>query len=190
MPCHALHNPGRRRLTTLIPALALSIGLLPLAGGLGGCATKPPPKPAPRFVDTVVVKKGDRKLQLIKGNAVYREYHIALGANALGHKVQEGDERTPEGEYILDWRNPSSTYYKSIHVSYPNTMDSAVARSLGVKPGGMIMIHGRPNYITSPRIQLEYDRRDWTNGCIAVTDQEMDEIWSLVRDGTPIRITP
>lgn len=178
-----------RRLAALIPSLALLLGLLPVLGGLGGCASEPPP-PTVRYVDTVVVKKGERKLQLVQNHKVVKEYRVALGANPRGHKTQEGDERTPEGEYILDWRNPASTYHKSIHISYPNAMDRAVARSLGVQPGGMIMIHGRPNYITSPRIHQEYDRRDWTNGCIAVTNQEMDEIWRLVRDGTPIRILP
>ena len=91
---------------------------------------------------------------------------------------------------MLDWRNPNSSYYKSIHVSYPNERDRAFARAMGVEPGGMIMIHGRPNWLTSARVAREYDGRDWTDGCIAVTNPEMDEIWSLVRDGTPIRILP
>lgn len=182
-------HPMRRRRVAALSSLFVLALLLPVLGNLVGCAAKPPPPPV-RYVDEVVVKKGERKLQLIKANAVYREYKVALGGNPRGHKVQEGDERTPEGEYILDWRNPNSSYHKSIHISYPNAMDQAVARSLGVKPGGMVMIHGRPNWLTSARVAREYDYRDWTNGCIAVTNAEMDEIWSLVRDGTPIRILP
>jgi murein L,D-transpeptidase YafK len=119
-----------------------------------------------------------------------REYRINLGDSPNGHKERQGDERTPEGDYVLDWRNPRSTYHKSIHVSYPNGEDKASASARGLDPGGMIMIHGRPNYIDSPRILAEYDNRDWTNGCIAVKNAEMDEIWVAVRDGTPIRILP
>jgi murein L,D-transpeptidase YafK len=137
-----------------------------------------------------VVKKGERKMQLLKAGQVVREYRVNLGDNPYGHKVMQGDERTPEGEYLLDWRNPRSLFYKSIHVSYPNSVDRSFAQAKGVDPGGMIMIHGRPNYIDSPRILAEYDNRDWTNGCIAVKNAEMDEIWIAVRDGTPIRILP
>jgi murein L,D-transpeptidase YafK len=137
-----------------------------------------------------VVKKSERKLVLIKDGAPLRQYRVALGDNPFGPKMQEGDERTPEGEYILDWRNPNSSYYKAIHVSYPNERDVQFARAMGVSPGGMIMIHGLPSYVRSPAILREYNGRDWTNGCIAVTNQEMDEIWSLVRDGTPIQILP
>jgi murein L,D-transpeptidase YafK len=115
---------------------------------------------------------------------------VALGDNPVGHKMREGDERTPEGDYVLDWRNPNSQFYRSIHVSYPNERDRLFARALGHDPGGMIMIHGKPNYISSPRVLAEYDRRDWTNGCIAVGNQDMDEIWTAVKDGTPIRILP
>jgi murein L,D-transpeptidase YafK len=138
----------------------------------------------------VVVNKTQRKMQLLKAGQVVREYRINLGDNPYGHKEREGDERTPEGDYILDWRNPRSMFHKSIHISYPNAEDKAAAQAMGVDPGGMIMIHGRPNYIDSPRIRAEYDNRDWTNGCIAVKNHEMDEIWKVVRDGTPIRILP
>jgi murein L,D-transpeptidase YafK len=129
-------------------------------------------------------------MELHKDGAVYRTYRISLGDQPRGHKFQEGDERTPEGNYVLDWRNPNSSFYKSIHVSYPNDLDRTVARSLGVSPGGMIMIHGLPNWLSSPRLAQEYRRSDWTDGCIAVGNEEMDEIWRLVRDGTPITILP
>ena len=96
---------------------------------------------------------------------------IALGANPVGHKQQQGDERTPEGRYVLDWRNPNSCCMRSLHISYPNAADKAAARQLGVDPGGMIMIHGQPNGFGwwSWLMQLF----DWTNGCIAVTDEDM-----------------
>jgi murein L,D-transpeptidase YafK len=165
---------------------------LALGSGLGlvsGCASKPVPTTS-THVDSVLVRKGERKLELHKDGAVYRTYRIALGDNPRGHKMHEGDERTPEGDYILDWRNPRSSYHKSIHISYPNSSDEAFARAMGKSPGGMIMIHGRPNWLTSPAVAKEYDGRDWTNGCIAVTNPEMDEIWRLVKDGTPIRILP
>jgi len=169
-------------------AFALLLLLMVAAVQLGGCASQS--RPESPHVDRVLVKKGERKMQLIKDGAVHREYRIALGDSPNGHKLQEGDERTPIGDYVLDWRNPRSSFYKSIHVSYPNENDRMFARAMGIEPGGMIMIHGRPNWLTSPRLAKEYDGRDWTDGCIAVTNPEMDEIWALVKDGTPIRILP
>jgi murein L,D-transpeptidase YafK len=154
------------------------------AGLLAGCAERP------LVADAVVVKKAERKLQLVQEGKVVREYQVSLGDNPFGHKLREGDERTPEGDYVLDWRNPNSRFYRSIHISYPNERDRLYARALGYSPGGMIMIHGKPNYIRSPLVLAEYDGRDWTDGCIAVRNEEMDEIWAAVRDGTPIRILP
>lgn len=139
-------------------------------------------------VDLVRVHKADRRMELFDGGAAVRTYAIALGANPVGHKQREGDERTPEGRYTLDWRNPGSAFHKSIHISYPDAEDQAAAASRGDNPGGDIMIHGQPNgwgwwgWLTQ--------WVDWTNGCIAVTDAEMDEIWALVPDGTPIEILP
>jgi murein L,D-transpeptidase YafK len=171
-------------------AIVLALGVLLLAMLAAGCASKPEP-PKSRHIDRVVVKKGERRLELHWGGEVYRSYKISLGDNPKGHKMMEGDERTPEGNYILDWRNPNSSYYKSIHISYPNALDRSVARSLGVSPGGMIMIHGLPNWLSSPSLADEYRRLDWTDGCIAVgSNAEMEEIWRLVRDGTPITILP
>jgi murein L,D-transpeptidase YafK len=166
---------------------AFAAGMM-LAAVLAGCAGEEPRKSA--SADLVLVKKSLRKMQLIKNGQVVREYRIALGDQPYGHKMQEGDERTPEGSYILDWRNPNSRFYKSIHVSYPNDQDIRFARYMGVSPGGMIMIHGQPDYIRSPKMRAQYQRRDWTDGCIAVQNEEMDEIWRAVRDGTPIRILP
>jgi len=125
---------------------------------------------------------------LLRGDEILREYRIALGGRPRGPKRARGDRRTPEGEYILDWRNEDSEYHRSIHVSYPNEFDRKRAEELGVHPGGNIMIHGLPNgegWIGEGHAGL-----DWTRGCIAVTDREMDEIWELVDDGTPIEIRP
>lgn len=176
--------PSRLQHLLLVLAISwVSVGLVP------GCASKPAVTTSP-YVDRVLVKKSERSMELYKDGAVYRTYRVSLGDQPRGHKFQEGDERTPEGNYVLDWRNPNSSYHKSIHVSYPNDLDRTVARSVGVSPGGMIMIHGLPNWLSSPRLAEEYRRRDWTNGCIAVGNKEMDEIWRLVRDGTPITILP
>ena len=164
----------------------LMILLLGVALLMSGCASKPEPQPS--YVDQVVVKKSQRQLQLMNQGKVIREYRIALGDAPVGHKLQEGDERTPVGNYVLDWRNPRSNFHKSIHISYPNERDRAVAEALGVNPGGMIMIQGQPNHLRSQRVKAEYATRDWTDGCIAVQNHEMDEIWRMVRDGTPIRI--
>lgn len=143
-----------------------------------------------RQVDRVVVRKRARMLLLMKDDSPIRVYNIALGDDPIGHKRYEGDERTPEGEYVLDWRNPNSRFYKSIHISYPNEADRAYAEARGESPGGMIMIHGWPSE-PSPRFPLErLTRSDWTDGCIAVTNGAMDEIWELVADGTPIEIHP
>lgn len=155
---------------------------------LGSCAVKPPPEPL--FADQVVVRKSERTLQLLGEGRVFREYRVNLGDSPVGHKMREGDERTPEGEYVLDWRNPNSRFYKSIHVSYPNQKDRDFARAMGVNPGGMIMIHGRPNWLRPGPLTRDYDELDWTDGCIAVSNEAMDEIWNKVRDGTPITILP
>ncbi|MBK5564861.1 L,D-transpeptidase family protein [Ensifer sp. 2YAB10] len=138
--------------------------------------------------DRVVVHKERRLLQLFRGVQMIREYTVALGGNPVGHKRQEGDERTPEGLYSLDWRNPGSGYYKSIHVSYPAPADVSAAAASGVDPGGMIMIHGQPNYFGW--LAFLTQRYDWTNGCIAVTNAEMEEIWAMVPNNTPIEIKP
>ncbi|MTW19989.1 L,D-transpeptidase family protein [Allochromatium palmeri] len=169
--------------------LALTVsGML----ALNGCTTSP--SSTTQFsgpVDTVVVKKSQRQLELLSGGKVVRQYRVALGGAPVGHKYREGDQRTPEGRYKLNWRNPNSNFYKSMHISYPSDKDRAVSRQLGhSNPGGMIMIHGLPNYIQSETMRQQYANRDWTQGCIAVKNEEMDEIWSLVKDGTPIQIMP
>lgn len=138
------------------------------------------------IVDKVEVCKSKRELYLIKEGKAIRTYRIALGENPVGHKEKEGDERTPEGKYILDWRNSKSAYHKSIHVSYPNAADKVNAKKLGVSAGGDIMIHGMKKSIAW--IGSLHSKSDWTNGCIAVTNEEMDEIWAMVKNGTEIEI--
>lgn len=132
--------------------------------------------------DRIIVNKGRREMLLLRGESVLRVYRVALGRDPAGHKQQEGDGRTPEGNYTIDRRNPNSRYYLSLRISYPNAADRARAAELGVEPGGDIMIHGLKD--GQPR------EHDWTQGCIAVTDAEMDEIWALVAEGIPIRIDP
>lgn len=139
-------------------------------------------------VSEVLVRKEERRLYLLSGEQVVRSYRIGLGDNPAGHKLFEGDKRTPEGKYVLDWRNPNSDFYKSIHISYPNKQDRELASSWGLDPGGSIMIHGLPN--EAGDMAFAFLGLDWTDGCIAVSNEEMDEIWQLVADGTPIRIVP
>tara|TARA_X000000950_G_scaffold271629_1_gene353028 strand:- start:2706 stop:3362 length:657 start_codon:yes stop_codon:yes gene_type:complete len=140
-------------------------------------------------VDYVVVRKKERKLLLYAGDALIKSYPIALGKNPVGQKQREGDSRTPEGVYTLDWRNPDSRFYRSIHVNYPNQKQLKHARAQGIDPGGEIMIHGQPSDWTE-RIALTFGGKDWTEGCIAVENQAMQEIWNLVADNTLIEIMP
>lgn len=139
-------------------------------------------------VDLVRVDKSERRMELLLEGQVVRSYAIALGANPLGHKQQQGDERTPEGRYVLDWQNPNSCCFRSLHISYPNAADKAAAGALGVDPGGMIMIHGQVNGYGWWSWLVQ--RFDWTDGCIAVADEDMREIWDMVPVGTPIEINP
>jgi len=132
--------------------------------------------------DQVVVNKSRRELLLLRGNVILRQYRIALGRDTIGHKQCEGDGRTPEGRYTIDRRNPKSKYHLSLHISYPNADDVARAQAAAVEPGGDIMIHGLKDG--------ELRDGDWTQGCIAVTNEEMEEIWGLVPDGTVIVIEP
>lgn len=138
--------------------------------------------------DKVVVEKGARKLHLIKDGEAFRSYNIALGIRPEGTKQHEGDYRTPEGRYLLDRRNPDSEFFLSIHISYPNREDAFQARSKGLDPGGAIMIHGQPNAPT--RSEAYYRSQDWTNGCIAVSNSDMIDIWLMTADNTPIEILP
>jgi murein L,D-transpeptidase YafK len=132
--------------------------------------------------------KSDRKLYLYKAGRVLREFDVSLGLVPTGPKQREGDFRTPEGKYMLDARNANSDFFLSIHVSYPSEADRARARTQGVDPGGQIMIHGLPN---EPKYDLRrYEDPDWTDGCIAVSNSDMVDIWLMTRESTPIEIRP
>jgi len=138
--------------------------------------------------DLVIVEKADRKLHLIRDGEPFRTFDIALGIRPVGDKQKEGDFKTPEGRYLLDIRNPNSEFFLSIHVSYPDGQDIREARSKGVDPGGAIMIHGQPN--EPSRSEAYYRTQDWTNGCIAVSNSDMIDIWLMTGDNTPIEIRP
>lgn len=138
--------------------------------------------------DKVLIEKSRRKLHLLKDGKPFRTFRIALGIRPVGDKEREGDFKTPEGNYILDMRNPNSEFFLSIHVSYPNYEDVRSARAKGVDPGGAIMIHGLPNEPT--RSAAYYRTQDWTNGCIAVSNSDMIDIWLMTENNTPIEIRP
>lgn len=140
------------------------------------------------LADRVVVRKGARKLELLRNGVALRSFKVALGLRPEGHKQFEGDFRTPEGVYRLTRRNPNSEYFLSIQVDYPNPQDVARARKQGLRPGGSIMIHGQPNVPKKSRDY--YSNVDWTEGCIAVSNSDMVEIWLMTPPDTPIEILP
>jgi len=139
-------------------------------------------------VDKVVVHKAERKLELVKHGTVVRTYKVALGLNPIGTKERSGDFRTPEGSYRLNRRNPRSDFFLSMQVSYPNQADLKHAKRNHWDTGGSIMIHGLPNQLKHD--PSYYESRDWTDGCIAVSNSDMLEIWLLVPDNAPIEILP
>lgn len=139
-------------------------------------------------VDRVLVKKSERRMYLMHGGNVVRAYRVSLGLSPVGQKEREGDFRTPEGSYRLDLRNPHSDFFLSIKVSYPNEQDVKRARARHWGTGGSIMVHGMPNLMKhDPDYYLNHD---WTDGCIAVSNSDMVEIWMLVPDDVPIDIVP
>jgi murein L,D-transpeptidase YafK len=155
--------------------------------GLG--ATLPAQQPAgAQKADSILILKKDHLLELIAGGKVIRTYKVALGSGGLAPKERQGDGRTPEGHYVIDARNAASEYHLSLHISYPNVEDRKRAAKLGVAPGGDIMIHGLPN--GKGWIGAGHRMYDWTLGCVAVTNQEIEEIWKLVPVGTPVEIRP
>jgi murein L,D-transpeptidase YafK len=139
--------------------------------------------------DRVRVDKSERRLELLRQGKVIAAYPVALGRSPEGGKEKQGDMRTPEGRYTIDWRNPGSHYHRSLHISYPDKADKARAASLGIDPGGDVKIHGQPNGYALPA-SLLLQQSDWTFGCIAVSDADMDAIWKAVPDGAPIEILP
>lgn len=172
--------------------------LLLLLSGIFGCTqnvpSQPETPPAAKVstsngkVDQILVLKSERRMHLLSNGEPIKTYRISLGKQPKGHKRFEGDKRTPEGMYWIDWRNPRSRYYLSLHVSYPNARDIQYARSRGLSPGGMIMIHGTPDSEETP--EWYFHGLDWTDGCIALKNSDMREVWALVPDGTLIEIRP
>lgn len=160
-----------------------------LACGALAWANWPAARLAPtQSADRVVVDKAARTLTLMREGVPLKTYRVSLGGNPIGHKNREGDQRTPEGDYLIDWRKPDSSFHRALHISYPSPEDVDRARRDGVSPGGDIMIHGAPNRLGW--IGRLHRWRDWTAGCVAVTDAEIDEIWTAVPDGTPISLRP
>ncbi len=138
--------------------------------------------------DKILVDKSRHRLLLLQRGKTLRAYHVALGSNPIGHKEREGDGRTPEGLYFIDSRKKNSSFYRALHISYPNPRDIQAARDKGISPGSAIMIHGLPTglgWLGSLHCLI-----DWTAGCIAMTDREIDELWAAVPDGTPNEIRP
>jgi len=148
------------------------------------------PEPIPKEIraDYILVEKSARRLSLLHDGVPIKFYQIALGRVPVGNKQQEGDNRTPEGIYKIDRRNEKSKYHLSLHISYPTPAEIGAARQRGVSPGGDIMIHGLPNGLGY--IGDSHRLTDWTAGCIAVTNEEIEEIWNAVADGTAIEICP
>ena len=147
-----------------------------------------PPAPAAEQADLVEIFKAERRMDLKRDGRTLRSYRVSLGFAPLAHKQREGDGRTPEGLYAIDARNPRSSFHLSLKVSYPDADDRARAAERGEDPGGDIFIHGLPNGWR--KLRTPHGERDWTAGCIAVTDAEIREVWSLVPTGVPVRIHP
>jgi murein L,D-transpeptidase YafK len=152
-------------------------------------ANKPAPAPPKSFsADSIVVEKSAHRLSLYHDGALVRSYLVALGQQPVGDKVRRGDNRTPEGLFHIEARNPNSRYHRALRISYPDATHRERALALGVSPGGDIMIHGLP--ARQAWVGAAHRDFDWTEGCIAVTNAEIEEIWSAVPVGTPIHIKP
>lgn len=155
---------------------------------LSACANKFRNYNGPQ-VTRVFVYKGARRMFLMHNDEILRDYDIQLGFTAAGHKQFEGDGKTPEGNYVIDRRNPNSSFHLSIGISYPNARDRAFAASKGRSPGGEIFIHGRPNSKVAWR-EAKKRGEDWTAGCVSVTNREMEDVYAMVKNGTPITLYP
>jgi murein L,D-transpeptidase YafK len=159
-----------------------------LAASVFACAT-PQSTMTSQYADRVVVEKSKRSMHLMQNGRVLKSYRVALGQDPVGHKMQQGDSKTPEGVYTVDFRRTESRFNLALRVSYPNAQDRQMAAARGVDPGGEIYIHGQPTGGVSPA-RYAQTGPDWTDGCIAVTNPEMQEIFALVRDGTTVEIRP
>lgn len=159
------------------------LALLLLVVGLTGCSSKFKTYNGPE-VTQVVIDKGARKMYLLHHQEVLKSYPVDLGFAPAGHKTRRGDGRTPEGRYVIDRRNPNSAFHLSLGISYPNAADRLRAKMEGVDPGGDIFIHGQPNE------KKWGNGRDWTAGCISIKDRHIEDAYAMVRNGTPVLITP
>jgi murein L,D-transpeptidase YafK len=146
------------------------------------------PLPQDARATRIIVYKSARRLSLYSDSTLLRDYRVSLGPAPMGAKQVEGDNKTPEGRYVVDYRNPQSDYHLALHVSYPTPEQVESAKARGVSPGGLIMIHGAPN--GKGLIGRLHRFSDWTAGCIALTDDEIEELWRVVPDGTPVEIYP
>jgi murein L,D-transpeptidase YafK len=173
-----MNRPFAKKLLLSKLLVSLVVTVLPVAAKAGDFPT----------ADKVIIEKAARKLHLLQNGKAFRTFKIALGIRPKGDKKKEGDFRTPEGRYILDSRNKNSEFFLSIRVSYPNAADRQEAKELGADPGGAIMIHGQPN--EPKQSELYYQTQDWTNGCIAVSNSDMIDIWLMTGENTPIEILP
>ena len=168
--------------------LLRSLSILTALAVAGLAHAQSGPAPTYETADKILVEKSERKMYLLKAGRVLREFDIALGLAPRGHKQRAGDFKTPEGLYWIEARNTASDYFLSLKISYPNEQDRARARALDVSPGGQIMIHGQPN---EPRYDENwYKYGDWTDGCIAVSNSDMVDIWLMTEVPTPIEIRP
>jgi murein L,D-transpeptidase YafK len=179
----------------LLGAVALLMGLHDTTTNAVSIAPAPTIRHTPviglktmMIADSIVVEKGRRTLTLFAAGLPIRTYQIALGTQPMGDKVRIGDGRTPEGLYHIDYKNPQSKYHMALHISYPDAAHLQRATQLGVSPGGDIMIHGLPPAYAN--IGAAHAQYNWTEGCIAVTDREIEEIWAAVPKGAPIQIKP
>ena len=142
------------------------------------------------YADRVLVDKSERTLTVYADDKVLAVFVAGFGLNPVGHKERQGDKRTPEGKYVLDYKNPNSAYYRSIHISYPNNADRARARRGGYDPGGDIMVHGQPSDPRVVRAIARWPNNDWTDGCISLSNTDMKQFWEMVRVPVPIEIRP
>jgi murein L,D-transpeptidase YafK len=172
------HRADRSRLLALCGALLVAFG------GVSPARSSPPVLRA----DAILIVKHERKLYLLRDNYPLRSYRIALGLSPTGAKEHQWDFRTPEGSYIIDFRQEHSHYYKALHVSYPSPPDLKRSSALHMPAGGSIFIHGEPNRPSKPMDY--YKTKDWTNGCIALSNEDLQEVWELTAGRTPVEIVP
>jgi len=172
----------KRVIWVSVIVLAVTIAILSFA------SDSAPDLPAGSVADLVVIDKSARSLTLFRESQSLKTYQVSLGGSPVGHKRQEGDGRTPEGVYTIDFHKRDSAFHRGLHISYPSAADIRSAKARRVSPGGDIMIHGLPNGFGV--VGSLHRRSDWTAGCIAVTNNEIEELWRAVPDGTPVKITP